>query len=176
MDVVNDQGDSIYYIVKELPADVIDVGLRTVKAFGVRSRFVHLEYFVLNADQEGLGKKGDIIGLEVNMRPAGGFTPDMYNFAYETDVYKIWADMIAFDKSTVDLNRPHHHCAFVGRRDGKNYKLDDSAVMAKYGPSMKMWGRIPDALAGAMANQMYVCNFDTEDEVWAFFRELMAAE
>ena len=173
MDIVNDQGDSIYYIVKELPEDVIDAGQRTVKAFGVRSRFVHLEYFVLNADQEGLGKKGDIIGLEVNMRPAGGYTPDMYNFAYETDVYKIWADMIAFDKCTLPMDRPHHHCAFVGRRDGKNYKLDDNAVMTKYGPSMKMWGRIPDALSGAMANQMYVCNFDTDEEVQAFFYDLM---
>ena len=173
MDIVNDQGDSIYYIVKELPEDVIDAGQRTVKAFGVRSRFVHLEYFVLNADQEGLGKKGDIIGLEVNMRPAGGYTPDMYNFAYETDVYKIWADMIAFDKCTLPMDRPHHHCAFVGRRDGKNYKLDDNAVMTKYGPSMKMWGRIPDALSGAMSNQMYVCNFDTDEEVQAFFYDLM---
>ena len=176
MDIVNDQSDSIYYIVKELPAEVIDAGQRTVKAFGVRSRFVHLEYFVLNEDQNGLGRKGDIIGLEVNMRPAGGFTPDMYNFAYETDVYKIWADMIAFDKSTVDMNRPHHHCAFVGRRDGRNYKLDDNAVMAKYGATMKMWGRIPEALAGAMANQMFVCNFDTDEEVWNFFRDLMDAQ
>ena len=45
--------------------------------------------------------------------------------------------------------------------------------MTKYGPSMKMWGRIPDALSGAMANQMYVCNFDTEEEVENFFRDLM---
>ena len=173
MDIVNDHGESLYYIVKELPEEVRDVGLRTVKAFGVRSRFVHLEYFVLNEDQEGLGKKGDIIGLEVNMRPSGGYTPDMYNFAHETDVYRIWADMIAFDKSTVTLDRPRHNCAFVGRRDGKNYKLDHDAVIAKYGPSMKMWGRVPDALSGAMANQMYVCNFDTEEEVWDFYREVM---
>ena len=174
MDVVNDGGDSIYYIVKELPNNVRDVGLRTVRAFGVRSRFVHLEYFVLNDDQEGLGKKGDIIGLEVNMRPAGGFTPDMYNFAYETDVYKIWADMIAFDKVTLSMDRPRHNCAFVGRRDGKHYALDDNAVMERYGASMKMWGRIPDALAGAMANQMFVANFDTVEEVETFFRDLMA--
>ncbi len=173
MDVVNDQGESIYYIVKDLPDAIRDAGLRTVKAFGVRSRFVHLEYFVLNEDQEGLGKAGDIIGLEVNMRPAGGYTPDMYNFAYETDVYKIWADMIAFDKSTLSMDRPRYNCAFMGRRDGKAYKMDHDAIMSKYGIGMKMWGRIPEALAGAMANQMYVCNFNTEEEVHSFFRELM---
>ena len=108
------------------------------------------------------------------MRPAGGFTPDMYNFAYETDVYQIWADMIAFDKVTLSMDRPRHNCAFVGRRDGKHYALDDNAVMERYGASMKMWGRIPDALAGAMANQMFVANFDTVEEVETFFRDLMA--
>ena len=172
MDVVNDAMDSIYYLVKELPEDVRDAGLRTVKAFGVKSRFVHLEFFRLTEDQEGLGKKGDLIGLEVNMRPAGGYTPDMYNFAYETDVYKIWADMIAFDESTKPLGN-RHFCAFCGRRDGRAYKLDHNAVMERYGHCMKMQGRIPDALSGCMANVMYVANFSEEEAMWNFFRELM---
>ena len=119
MDVVNDHSDSIYYLEKEVPAQVIAAGEKTVAVFGVKSRFVHLEFFRLTQDQKGLGKKGDIIGLEVNMRPSGGYTPDMYNFAYETDVYKIWADMIAFNSSLKPLGN-RHYCAFVGRRDGKN--------------------------------------------------------
>ncbi|MBQ8506834.1 MAG: ATP-grasp domain-containing protein [Clostridia bacterium] len=172
MDVVNDADNSIYYMVKNLPENMRDLGRRTVKAFEVKSRFVHLEFFRLRADQEGLGKKDDIIGLEVNMRPSGGYSPDMYNFANEVDVYKIWADMVAFDKTTVPMDRPHHYCAFVGRRDGKNFKMDHSAIMAKYGANMKMQGRIPDALSGAMANEMYMCNFETEDEMYQYFREL----
>ena len=172
MDVVNDNTDSIYYLEKEVPADVVAAGEKTVKAFGVKSRFVHLEFFRLTCDQKGLGKKGDIIGLEVNMRPAGGYTPDMYNFAYETDVYKIWADMIAYDSSMKPLGN-RHYCAFVGRRDGKEYALDHNAVMEKYGYCMKMQGRIPDALSGAMGNIMYVCNFDTKEEMDTYFRELL---
>ena len=46
---------------------------------------------VLLEDVKALGKKGQVVGLEVNMRPSGGPTPDMINFARETDVYKIWA-------------------------------------------------------------------------------------
>lgn len=176
MDIVNENGNSLYYIVKELSDEMRDVGQRTVAAFGVKSRFIHLEFFVLNADQEGLGKKGDILGLEVNMRPAGGYTTDLYDYAYETDVYKIWADMVAFDKSTATIERPHHFCCFVGRRDGKHFVLDHNAVMAKYGPNIKMHGRVPDALSGAMANQMYVAIFDTEDEMNQFFREVLATE
>ena len=171
MDTVNDNDDSIYYLVKDVPEQVRDAGHRTIRAFNVRSRFVHLEFFILNEDQEGLGKKGDILGLEVNMRPAGGFTPEMYNYAKETDVYKIWADMICFDHSTKEEGK-HHFCAFYGRRDGRNYRLTDEQVMEKYGRCMVMWGRIPDALSGAMANQMYVCNFDTEEEMMNFFADL----
>ena len=173
MDIVNSGGDSVYYLVKELPDAIRDAGLRTVEAFGVKSRFIHLEFFILNEDQEGLGKKGDILGLEVNMRPAGGFTPDMYNYSQETDVYKIWADMVAFDRSTKPTGN-HHYCAFYGRRDGRHYKLDDYEIMMKYKPKMVMWGRIPDALSGAMANQMYVANFDTEKEMLDYYADLSA--
>ena len=173
MDVVNDAGESIYYIHKEVPADIRDVGLRTVEAFGVKSRFVHLEFFRLKEDQEGLGKAGDLVGLEVNMRPSGGYTPDMYNFAYETDVYKIWADMICFDESTKPLGT-RRFCAFMGRRDGVSYKMDHDAIMAKYGHCMKMQGRVPDALSGAMANVMYVANFDTEEQMNEYYSDLLA--
>ena len=172
MDVVNDNGESLYYIHKEVPEDVRDAGLRTVAAFGVKSRFVHLEFFRLTQDQEGLGKEGDIIGLEVNMRPSGGYTPDMYNYAYETDVYKIWADMIAFDASTKPLGK-RHFCVFMGRRDGVQYKMDHNAIMHKYGSRMKMQGRIPDALSGAMGNVMYVVNLDTAEEREQYYKDLL---
>ncbi|MDO5401081.1 MAG: ATP-grasp domain-containing protein [Eubacteriales bacterium] len=173
MDIVNENGDCTYYLVKDLPEEIRDAGLRTVKSFGVKSRFIHLEFFVLTEDQEGLGKKGDILGLEVNMRPAGGFTPEMYNYSQETDVYKIWADMVAFDTNTKGTGK-HHYCAFYGRRDGRSYKLDDYEVMMKYGDKMVMWGRTPDALSGAMANQMYVGNFDTEEEMMQFYADVSA--
>lgn len=174
MDVVNSNGNSAYYIVKELDPKIRDAGLRTVKAFAVKNRFIHLEFFVLDQDQKGLGRKGDVVGLEVNMRPAGGFTPDMYNFAYETDVYKIWADMIAYNRNTLYSDRPTHFCAFCGRRDGKNFVLDDNSVMAKYGHKLKMWGRMPDALSGCMANMMFVGIFDTKEEMDAFYADILA--
>lgn len=173
MDIVNEGGDSVYYLVKDLPDRIRDAGLRTVKSFGVKSRFIHLEFFILNEDQEGLGKKGDILGLEVNMRPAGGYTPEMYNYSQETDVYKIWADMVAFDANTKPIGN-HHYCAFYGRRDGKTYKLDDYEITMKYGHCLKMTGRIPEALSGAMANQMYVCNFDAEEEMKEFYQDMSA--
>ncbi len=170
MDIVNNQDNSCYYILKDLPEDTRKAGRATVKSFGVKSRFVHFEFFRLTQDQEGLGKKGDVIALEVNMRPCGGFTPDMINFANSTNVYKIWADMIAYG-STMMPQGEHFYCAYAGRRDGKNFVLDHNALMAKYGANMKMVERIPDALAGAMGNQMYVANFSTKEEMDQFYKD-----
>ena len=172
MDVVNNLDNSIYYIVKELPEDTRAAGRATVKSFGVKSRFVHFEFFRLLEDHEGLGKKGDVIALEVNMRPCGGFTPDMINFAHSTDVYKIWADMIAYDQSTMPVGE-HAYCAFAGRRDGKNFVMNHEDIMSKYGHCMRMVERIPDVLSGAMGNQMYVANFPTKEDMDAFYADIL---
>ncbi len=174
MDIVNDNDNSVYYILKELPEDTRAAGRAAVKSFGVKNRFVHFEFFRLTQDQEGLGKKGDVMALEVNMRPCGGFTPDMINFAHSTNVYKIWADMIAYDRSDMPVGE-HAYCAFVGRRDGKNFVMDHNALMAKYGTQMRMVDRIPDALSGAMGNQMYVAVFSTREELDEFYRDTLAS-
>ena len=172
MDVVNENDNSIYYIQKDLPEDTRAAGRATVKSFGVKSRFVHFEFFRLLSDHEGLGKAGDVMALEVNMRPSGGFTPDMINFAHSTDVYKIWADMIAFDKSTKPVGE-HNFCAYAGLRDGKNFVMTHDDIMSKYGHCMKMVGRIPEALSGAMANQMYMATFPTREAMNEFYKDVL---
>ena len=171
MDIVNDNDNSLYYIVKELPEDTRAAGRATVKSFGVNSRFVHFEFFRLTQDQEGMGKKGDVVALEVNMRPCGGFSPDMMNYANSTNVYKIWADMIAFDHSTKPVGE-RMYCAFAGLRDGKNFVMSHEDIMAKYGQQMRMVERIPEALSGAMGNQMYVAVFPTEEEMNTFYADV----
>ena len=172
MDIVNEQQSSLFYILKKLPSDTRKAGRATVKAFGVKSRFVHFEFFRLQRDQEGLGKAGELVALEVNMRPSGGFTPDMINFAHSTDVYKIWADMIAFDETTMPAGASAY-CAFVGRRDGKDYVLDDAALSGKYSKQICMEDRMPDALSGAMGNRMYIATFSTEKQMAAFYKDAL---
>lgn len=175
MDIVNQADNCLYYIVNELPEDTRKAGRATVKSFGVKSRFVHFEFFRLLSDHKGLGKKGDVMALEVNMRPCGGFTPDMINFAHSTDVYKIWADMIAFDRSTLPVGK-HAFCAYAGRRDGKKFVLSHEQIMKTYGSHMKMVERIPDVLADAMGNQMYVATFDTKEEMDTFYKDILGCE
>ena len=169
MDIVNNADNAFYYIVKDLAEDVRAAGRAAVRSFGVKSRFVHFEFFRLTKDQ-AMGRKGDVVALEVNMRPCGGFSPDMMNFANNTDVYKIWADMIAFNRSTKPQGQ-HAYCAFIGRRDGKPYLLSDGELAEKYAAQMRMMERLPEALSVGMGNQMYVAVFPTEEEMNAFYAD-----
>mgnify|MGYP007057968272 FL=1 len=139
----------------------------------MKSRFIHFEFFRMTEDQASMGKKGQLVALEVNMRPCGGFTPDMINFARSTNVYKIWADMIAFGGTDMPVGE-HYYCPFAGRRDGKNFVYSHEQIMQKYQKNMKMVDRIPDALSGAMGNQMYVATFSTREEMEQFYSDVLA--
>ena len=168
MDVVNTGDSSMFYIVNQPFDDVRDAGRRALKAFGVKSRFVHFEFFRLNCDQH-IGRKGEVVALEVNMRPSGGISPEMMNYANSTDVYKIWADMIAFDCSSKGTGE-RFYCAFVGRRDGKPYVHGDDEIYGRYAEKLKICQRVAPALSGAMGDRMFVANFKTKDEVDGFYR------
>ena len=171
MDVVNDGGESLFYIVKALPDEVRKKGRAAVKSFGVKSRFVHFEFFRLNSDCH-LGKKGEIVALEVNMRPSGGCSPDMMNYANHVDVYEIWADMICGRPVSA---APAHtvNCAFVGRRNKKRYALSHTDVLKKYADRLTEYGPVDRALAPAMGDFRYIACFDSEEEVYAYMKDLV---
>lgn len=168
MDIVNYQKDTSYYSYREIPEDLKLAGQKTVKSFDTNSRFFHCEFFRLLEDKSGLGNKGDIVGLEVNMRPPGGYTPDMMNFANDIDVYQIWADMIVYDRGNFDKNSRPYHCIFAARRDAHNYLYPYEEVVRKYRDNIVMEERMPDVLAGAMGNDMITARFKTLDECFEF--------
>lgn len=167
MDIVNKQLDLSYYVDKDIPEQLRELGQRTVKAFGVWSRFVHLEFFRLDKRHEGIGNVGDFVALEVNMRPAGGYTPDMINFAHSTDIYKIWADMVVFDESRT-VQGKQYYCAFASRRDIYDYVHSHQEILDKYGNRMVMCERMPELFSAAMGQQMYTVKLDTKDELAEF--------
>lgn len=171
MDVVNDGGNCVFYILNEPFADVVEKGRAAVKAFGVKSRFVHFEFFRLNKDQH-IGAKGEVVALEVNMRPSGGISPDMMNYANSTNVYKIWADMVAYDSTLVTVGE-RQYCAFAGRRDGKNFVNSDDELKAKYAENIKTVARVPEALSNTMGNTMFVASFKTKKAMHEFYSDAL---
>ena len=168
MDVVNEQGNSVFYIRNRLPDDMRQRGRAALKAFGVKSRFVHFEFFRLNSDQH-IGKKDEVVALEVNMRPSGGISPSMMNYANGTDVYKIWADMIAFDQTQKGCSQSQY-CVFAGRRDARHYAMSREDVLRVYGSCIKEAERVDAALAADMGDYMFLACFDTLEELEAFIK------
>jgi len=96
----------------------------------------------------------------------------MINHARETNVYKIWADMVAFDRTDEQVGG-YHYCGFAGLRDYKNYVLSHDEIIEKYGKQIKMDSRLPDALSDAMGNKIYMAIFDTKEELDAYFKDLL---
>ncbi|MBE5997298.1 MAG: carbamoylphosphate synthase large subunit [Lachnospiraceae bacterium] len=167
-DIVLTQSDLAYYVAAEVPEKLRELGRRTVKSFGVKSRFVHLEFFCLTKPKKGLGKIGDFVALEVNMRPAGGYTPDMMDFAHSTDVYQIWADMVTADARLLPPSDKEYYCAYAGRRDGVAYLHTHEEIMEKYGDRMMMQEEMPPMYWPQMGNRMYTVRLDSKEETEEF--------
>lgn len=172
MDVVNDQSSMYYYSLREIPYDLKQAGHACVKAFYTAGRCFHMEFFKLLEDKEGLGKKGDIIGLEVNLRTPEGYTPDMMNFANDIDVYQIYADMVTKGYSEYDHHRPYH-CVYCGRRDGITYTHSHEDIISQYHFDLVMCERMPDILSGAMGNFTYTARFENMEQVDAFVQYVL---
>ena len=167
-DSVNDGTEAIIFVLPEVPDQLRDYGRKALKGFKVKSRFVHFEFFRLTEPRKGLADVGDFVGLEVNMRPAGGFIPDMMNYSHSTDVYQIWADMVSHGQSNKAQGGPDRYCVFIGTKDAFKHTHSHDEILKRYGSKITMCQRMPDVFAAAMGNQMYMALLDTEDDVREF--------
>lgn len=169
MDAVLDDLDVAFYTCPDLPPQLRDLGRRTVKAFGVRQCFVHLEFFKLASPRQGLGETGDFVALEVNMRPAGGHDPDMMNYAHSVDVFQIYADMIADDNRFVPKSDEQFYCAYAARKDGHSYLRSHEEIMERYGDQIVLWEEMPPIDWPQMGRYVYMARFKTYEEVQEYF-------
>ena len=155
MDNVNEHCDTAFKNRYVVNSDIEEIGKRVVEAFDTRSRFFHFEFFRLDEDQEGLGKRGDIIGLEVNMRAPGAYMPDMINFSYDSDVYTLWADMIIHDQCFMDLNQKYL-VAYSGRRNDFGYMYSDEQLRDWYKNEIVLDVDVPESLSAAMGDHVFM--------------------
>ncbi|MFN8659752.1 MAG: hypothetical protein U0105_25680 [Candidatus Obscuribacterales bacterium] len=147
MEAVNEDSDIYYWFVRHIEPQLKDAGLATLKAFDVRERFFHFEYF--------MDKDGDIVPMEVNMRPPGGLTLDMFNFANDFDCYKIWAEMLVTGKQD-PLPSPKYHVMYVGRKDHICYSLPRDEIFERYGKLLIHHERIRDVFSLALGNDGFI--------------------
>ena len=171
MDAVNADSDVVSYC-QDPPADLRRAGEATLRQYPAANLFFHFEFFRLDADKDGLGKKGDIVGLEVNMRAPGGRIPDKMNFAYDTDVYTIWADSLIHDRCFMNSTF-RHYITHIGRKNSIRYALDLDEVRRRWGHCMIEEMDVDPALAGEMGNHAYLMRADSLDDRDAQVRDIL---
>ena len=165
MDCVNEKQEAMFYSQPIKNRDIEIIGTKAVKAFDTRSRFFHFEFFRLHEDKEGLGKKGDLVGLEVNMRAPGAYMPDIINYTYDVDVYSIWADMLIYDKAFVDIDRKYA-VGYVGRRDEFEYKNSIDNIKNEYKDKILLDVNVPKVLSEAMGNRVLLARSKDESDLF----------
>jgi biotin carboxylase len=147
MEAVNQNQDMFYYSFREIPEDLEAAGLSTLKAFELRERFFHFEYFRTPDDR--------LVALEVNVRPPGGLTTDMFNYANDIDVYAGWAQMIVHGTADLSTQRPYH-VAYVGRKWTRRYAHTHEAVLDACGEYLCHHQPIEGVFAPAIGNYGYI--------------------
>lgn len=173
MDSVQNHDSIGTYYNFEISPERQEIAQRVVDAFGIRCRFFHGEYFELTSDQEGLGKKGDLVALEMNFRPPGGFCPDLINYSFDEDVYSLWAEVIL--AGTCSSKGPAKYSAgFVGRRSGVDYANSVEMLMSKYKDELIGVEVLPPAFASAMGDVTIKARFVTPERRNEFFHDSFA--
>jgi hypothetical protein len=147
METVHDESHIYYYSLRDIPPQLEAYGKICIKVFDVKERFFHFEFFRTPEDR--------FIGLEVNIRPPGGFTTDMFNYAYDSDVYRAWAEMMVQGTTQFPSERKYH-CCYVSRKYGQEYKFSHNEIIRRFGHLMVMESEVPHVFRTALGDYCYI--------------------
>lgn len=147
-----------YYTAREIPSDLEALGCRTLEAFNVRERFFHFEYF----REEGTG---ELIALEVNMRPPGGLTTDMFNYACDINIYDAWASILAGQEFPYKDYTHKYYCCYASRKSNRSYAHNQHEIFGRYGSKICHHEAISGIFSAALGSYGYLLRSPDLDEV-----------
>ncbi len=167
METVNEARHIAYYSLRDIPASLEKIGRACLRTFNVQERFFHIEFFRTGPDR--------YTALEVNMRPPGGFTTDMFNYACDIDIYRIWAELLVQGRTDVPFSRKYH-CCYASRKFNRPYVHSHEEIMARWGSHMVQVESVPGVFASALGDIGYIFrseNLSEIEEITAFIHETM---
>jgi hypothetical protein len=123
METVNTNSDLFIYSQRAILKDLEEAGMALLAQSKLTGRFFHIE-FIRSTD-------GGLYALEINMRPPGGLSTEMFNYANDIDVYSVWADITVGRPVTLAYERPYH-CCYIGRKLDKLYHHRHYDVLRTY--------------------------------------------
>ena len=150
----------------EIPPDLEDLGRKCVAAFEARERFFHIEFFLTG--------EGKYVGLEINMRPPGGFTTDMFNYACDIDVYRAWARLLVDGRVALDYTRKYH-CCYASRKNSLSYRYSHEEIMRRFGPQIVQVASVPGVFSSALGDVGYIFRSPDMAEIDAIVRAIHAS-
>jgi len=157
MEVLLGQCESIFYFIdKEVPEDLKKFGDIAVKAFDVKGRFFHCEFFRTKDKQ--------LLPLEINLRPPGGITVDIWNYTHRMDLYSEYANVVTKQPVSPYL-KAKHFGTFCSRRDKWNYKHNHDQVALYLGKRLELAYAMPSIFSPVMGNFAYVFTSDTFEQI-----------
>jgi len=157
METVNEDALVYYYSLREIPTDLEEAGRKLVKAFDVRERFFHFEFF-RTLDE------GKLVGLEVNMRPPGGMTTDMFNYANDIDIYKEFAFVVVHNRFTAQATRPYH-CVYIGRKLNRHYRYSHEEILRMFGDKIVHSEAVSGIFSAALGDFGYLARSTELSEI-----------
>ncbi len=167
METVNEARHIYYYSLRDIPASLEKIGRECLRAFKVRERFFHIEFFQTAADQ--------YVSLEVNMRPPGGFTTDMFNYACNIDIYRTWAELLVHGRTDINYARDYH-CCYASRNHNQGYAYSHEDILSHYGAFMVQIERVPGVFSSALGDIGYIFRSKSLDEILKIVRFIHQTE
>jgi biotin carboxylase len=165
METVAEDDHIYYYTQRDVPEDLVEVGVASVRAFELRESFFHFEFFRT--------REGRMLALELNARPPGWPTTDMFNYANDADAYREWANIVVHNQPEYEWSR-QYHCIFIGRKARIRYAHAHEEIVRRYGAYLVDRIQIPGVFARAMGDQAYIARspeLDDLKEMAAFVQE-----
>ena len=160
LDIVKEDADLYYYIPRTIDKKVREIGTKIVEAYNVKERFFHFEFFKT--------KTGEIIPLEVNMRPPGGSTIDMFNYANDFDIFKEYANLAHGQRFQAKITRPYY-CCYVSRKyNTYDYVHTQDQIKEKLGDAFISVQNIPGVFSKIMGDEGYLFKCKTKREMNAY--------
>ena len=156
METVNEARHIYYYSLRDIPTALEKAGLTCLEAFNVKERFFHIEFFQTAAEK--------YVALEVNMRPPGGFTTDMFNYACNFDIYQIWAEMMV-NRQTELKYRRDYHCCYASRKMNRRYVYSHEDILSHFGEFMVKIESVPGVFSSALGDIGYIFRAQSLDQI-----------
>ncbi|QLB18107.1 ATP-grasp domain-containing protein [Mannheimia granulomatis] len=158
LDTVSKDGDMYYYVPREISEKLVEMGKLCVKAFNVKERFFHFEFFRTK------GKKQELLPLEINCRPPGGLTIDMWNYANDFDVFKEFANIVKENKFYSNIQHPWN-VVYISRKANQNYVNSIDAVCEKFASNIISVQSVPGVFAKIMGEHGILARTETMEQM-----------